>query len=276
MVFWRKGDYELLARRCHEALSCLFTVWHKHSSNLDECCRYPGLFTLHCTAHALDLGLERICELSYFSEPVSVAKKIIQTLTNHHFTSALFKSYSTLFLLKPGDTRFYSAYIAVRRLLRCQSAAQKTVVSDEWTEWAAKRDYRDKARFVSKAVLDAAFWTALAQFCYVLRPIVRLLRLVDSNMPSMSKVPDCCLSPTVYDTSMQCLSVDTVFIGQVYPECCAIETHIENAKLPADVKSEVAQLFRERWDKMHSPLHSVGYMLEPQFQDTDFGSEVSI
>ena len=26
---------------------------------------------------------------------------------------------------------------------------------------------------------------------------------------------------------------------------------------------------------MHSPLHSVGYMLEPQFQDTNFGAEVS-
>ncbi|DBA80562.1 TPA: hypothetical protein ACH3X1_007822 [Trebouxia sp. C0004] len=83
---------------------------------------------------------------------------------------------------------FASAYIAVRRLLRCQSAAQKTVVSEEWSEWGAKRDYREKARFVSKAVLDTAFWTALANFCIVLKPLVRLLRLVDSNMPSMSKV----------------------------------------------------------------------------------------
>ena len=158
----------------------------------NECCRYPGLFTLHCTAHALDLALERICELSYFCEPVSVGKKIIQILTNHHFTSALFKSHSKLFLLKPGDTRFYSAYIAVRRLLRCQSAVQKTVVSDEWIQWAAKRDYREKARFVTKAVLDPTFWTSIANLCHVLGPIVRLLRLVDSNMPSMSKVPDCC------------------------------------------------------------------------------------
>lgn len=61
----------------------------------------------------------------------------------------------------------------------------------------------------------------------------------------------------------------------MYPECCAIETHIQSTKLPADVKRDVAEIFRDRWDKMHSPLHSVGYMLEPQFQDTDFGTEVS-
>lgn len=212
--------------------------------------------------------------LSYFSDCVSVSKKIIQILTNHHFTNALFKTHSKLFLLKPGDTRFYSAYIAVRRLLRCQSAVQKTVVSEEWNEWGSKRDYRDKARYVNKAVLNAAFWTAIAHFCYVLKPIVRLLRLVDSNMPSMSKVPDSVKIQLIYCTSVY-LQCNCEIIVQVYPECCAIETHIESTKMPDDVKQDVLDIFRNRWDKMHSPLHSVGYMLEPQFQGTDFGSEVS-
>ncbi|DBA79998.1 TPA: hypothetical protein ACH3X1_008201 [Trebouxia sp. C0004] len=71
--------------------------------------------------------------------------------------------------------------------------ALMTVVSEEWDEWAAKRDYREKAK--------------------------------------------------------------------VYPECLAIQTHIENCKLPEDVRPDVAEIFRERWDKMHSPLHSVAYML---------------
>lgn len=66
-----------------------------------------------------------------------------------------------------------------------------------------------------------------------------------------------------------------MFPAQVYPECAAIETHIEQCKLPADVRADVATIFRQRWDDMHSPLHSVAYMLEPQFQDTDFGTEVS-
>lgn len=195
----------------------------------DKCCRFPGLFTLHCTAHALDLALERICELPYFCEPIAVGKKIIQILTNHHYTSALFKAHSTLFLLKPGDTRFYSAYIALRRLLRCHSAVQKTVVSDEWKEWAAKRDYKEKN------------YSQILNACY---------------------------------TSMHCMWHFMTLL-QVYPECCAIEKHIESTKLPEDTKQDVASIFRERWDKMHSPLHSVGYMLEPQFQDADFGLEVS-
>ncbi|KAA6425523.1 MAG: hypothetical protein FRX49_04420 [Trebouxia sp. A1-2] len=148
--------------------------------------RYGCLFTLHCTAHALDLALESICELPYFSQPVAVSKKVIKVLTNHDSTSALFKSRSKLFLLKPGDTSCHSAYIAVRRLLRCQNAVRSTV----------------------------------------------------------------------------------------YPECLAIETHIENCTLPEDVRLDVFVIFHKRWNNMHSPLHSVAYMLEPQVQGTDFGAAV--
>ena len=36
----------------------------------------------------------------------------------------------------------------------------------------------------------------------------------------------------------------------------------------------VCKIFRERWDKMHSPLHAAAYMLEPQFRNATFGREV--
>lgn len=151
-------------------------------------CRFPWLFTLHCTAHSLDLACEKLGGFTYFKDHIAMGKKVIRVLTNHHFTSALFKTQSKLFLLKPGDTRFYSAYIAVRRLLLCKNAVQKTVVSTEWASWADKAEYKNKASTVSRIVLNASFWIALARFIILLRPIVRLLRLVDSNMPSMSKV----------------------------------------------------------------------------------------
>lgn len=63
---------------------------------------------------------------------------------------------------------------------------------------------------------------------------------------------------------------------QVYPECCEIEKHIQSVDLPEEVTAEVAEIFRERWDKMHSPLHALAYMLEPQFQGTAFGVEVRL
>ena len=67
----------------------------------------------------------------------------------------------------------------------------------------------------------------------------------------------------------QYIVCDCTFLAQVYPEFFEIVAHTENAKLPPDVKQDVADIFRERWDKMHSP---VAHMLEPQFQTTNLGS----
>jgi len=90
--------------------------------------------------------------------------------------------------LCPGDTRFYTAYISCARLLECKSAARQTVVSAEWDRWAKKPGNRDKAATVQSTILDEEFWAAARLFCKLVKPIVRLMRLVDSNMPSMGKV----------------------------------------------------------------------------------------
>lgn len=61
---------------------------------------------------------------------------------------------------------------------------------------------------------------------------------------------------------------------QVYPMCAQIEEHIKAVGLDNDVQEAVSKIFRERWDKMHSPLHAAAYMLEPQFRNAAFGREV--
>ena len=61
---------------------------------------------------------------------------------------------------------------------------------------------------------------------------------------------------------------------QVYPMCAQIEQHIKNVGLDKNLEEAVSKIFRERWDKMHSPLHAAAYMLEPQFGNAAFGREV--
>ena len=61
---------------------------------------------------------------------------------------------------------------------------------------------------------------------------------------------------------------------QVYPMCAQIEQHIRNVGLDKDLEESVAKIFRDRWDKMHSPLHAAAYMLEPQFRKAAFDPKV--
>ncbi|CAL8465879.1 g5415 [Coccomyxa elongata] len=209
--------------------------------------RYPHIFTLHCTAHALDLALEKIGELQFFQSCIDKAKKVVQIITNSHGPHAILKQKSALRVLKPGDTRFYTAYISCARLLKCKSAARQTVVSDGWDTWAKKPANKDRSAVAKTIILDEDFWLAVKLFCKLLKPMVRLMRLVDSNMPSM---------------------------GKVYPMCAQIEEHIKAVGLDDNVQESVSKIFRERWDKMHSPLHAAAYMLEPQFRNAAFGREV--
>jgi hypothetical protein len=61
---------------------------------------------------------------------------------------------------------------------------------------------------------------------------------------------------------------------QVYPMCAQIEQHIQKVGLNKDLEDSVAKIFRDRWDKMHSPLHSAAYILEPQFRLAAFDKQV--
>ncbi len=61
---------------------------------------------------------------------------------------------------------------------------------------------------------------------------------------------------------------------QVYPICAQIEQYIKDVGLNKDLEKSVAKIFRERWDKMLSPIHSAVYMLEPQFGLAAFNRKV--
>ena len=86
-----------------------------------------------------------------------------------------------------GDTRFLTAYICCARLLKCKRAAWQIVVSGEWDHWANKLENRGKSTAVKAIILDKGFWAAIKLLCRLLKPIVRLMRLMDSYMPSMGK-----------------------------------------------------------------------------------------
>ena len=175
-----------------------------------------------------------------------------------------------------GDTRFYTAFISCARLLKCKSPAKQTVVSSEWERWARKPGNKDKAAAVSAIIRDEEFWAAVKLFCKLVKPVVKLMRLVDSILACMGKVSMVVHAHCRFSTLLLAHMDDGLQnCKQVYPMCAQIEQHIESIGLEKDLEDSVAKIFRERWNKMHSPLHSGSYMLEPQFRNTAFGPGVS-
>lgn len=87
-----------------------------------------------------------------------------------------------------GETRFYTEYIAFVRALKVKAHLQETVVSAEFGSWADKQTYKAEAARVKKLILDDDMWTEIEIMEKVFRKIVQLLRLCDSDMPTLGKV----------------------------------------------------------------------------------------
>lgn len=85
-----------------------------------------------------------------------------------------------------GDTRFYTAFIALQRLLECRPAVRSSVATEEWGRWAEK--HADKAAAILEIVEDDSFWAAMELCCKLAKPVLELVRTVDSNMPTVGKV----------------------------------------------------------------------------------------
>lgn len=60
---------------------------------------------LKCVAHSLDLMVEDIGELPYFTELIEAQKQLVRFITNHNYSLGLFRQFAQKQLLKTGACR---------------------------------------------------------------------------------------------------------------------------------------------------------------------------
>lgn len=117
-------------------------------------CRFPHITVLGCTAHIMDLLLEDIGKEKWAKEAIVEGKALVTFVRKHHLPRALFRKYSKVALLKPGDTRFATAYLMIKRLRDTKTALLSMVNDPEFVAWADKPRNKQKATQVS----STQFW----------------------------------------------------------------------------------------------------------------------
>ncbi|XP_040945800.1 uncharacterized protein [Gossypium hirsutum] len=161
------------------------------------------LYWTSCAAHCLDLCLEDIGKKPSVAKVLDEAKKVTCFIYNHIWTVDLMKKYTQ-----------------GRQILRPALTL-----------------------FSQKIVLGKDFWKKANDLIKVYEPLVRVLRLVDSDE-----------KPTM---------------GFIYE---AIDRAKRAIQQNCRYFTEYEKIIDNRWNFMHSDLHSAGYFLNPQFQ---FGVEHS-
>ncbi|XP_058741895.1 uncharacterized protein LOC131614308 [Vicia villosa] len=146
---------------------------------------FPKLFWSPCAAHCINLMLQDMGKLEEVCETMSQASKITKYIYNHCFALYLMRQHTGgREILRPAPTRFATNFIALQSILSHKDALRAMVTSKEWTTTTYSKDVKAK-QFVEQ-VLDSRFWSKCADIVKITEPLVRVLRIVDSeDKPAM-------------------------------------------------------------------------------------------
>ncbi|GAU35412.1 hypothetical protein TSUD_160630 [Trifolium subterraneum] len=199
---------------------------------------FPKLYWSPCAAHCINLMLQDMGKLEEAREAVSHASKITKFIYNHCFALYLMRQHKggrEIFRLAP--TRFATNFIALQSILNQKDALRTMVTSKEWTTTHYSKDAKAK-QFVEQ-VLDSKFWSECADIVKITKPLVRVLRIVDSE--------------------------DKPAMGYLYRAIYKAREEIEKRFKRNKLKVEpYLKILDNRWyAQLRKNLHATGYWLNP-------------
>ncbi|CAK8538852.1 unnamed protein product [Lathyrus sativus] len=199
---------------------------------------FPKLYWSPCAAHCINLMLQDMGKLEEVSGAVSHASKITKYIYNHCFALYLMRQNTGgREILRPAPTRFATNFIALQSILSHKDALRSMVTSKEWTTTTYSKDVKAK-QFVEQ-VLDSSFWSTCVDIVKITEPLVRVLRIVDSE--------------------------DKPAMGYLYRAMYKAREEIEKRFRRNKLKVEpYLRILDNRWDaQLRKNLHAAGYWLNP-------------
>ncbi|KAL4201522.1 hypothetical protein AMTRI_Chr02g216550 [Amborella trichopoda] len=199
----------------------------------------PRIFWTPCVAHCVDLILEAIGELPPIKGIIFKAKEVTIFIYSHILTLSMMRKFTKKReLMRPGVTRFTTAYLGLQSMYKRKIALRFMFASEEWSRCKWSKDVKGKK--TRDIILLKYFWRGVKHAILVFLPLVKVLCLVDANKPSM---------------------------GFIYDAMERVKNEIaENLDDDAAKYAPIWEIIDDKWDRqLHRPLHAAGYYLNPKF-----------
>lgn len=157
--------------------------------------RYGTFVWSPCAAHCIDLMLENFADPRYFpkiDETLGKARKITKFIYNHAWALSLMRTEFTngRDLCRPSISRFATHFLSLQCIVKFEKELHQMVTSNKWVKstYAKGGVGKDVTAIIWK---DVDFWAQCKHVVKVTEPLLRVLRLVDSNEnPSMGYLYD--------------------------------------------------------------------------------------
>ncbi|XP_031496371.1 uncharacterized protein LOC116261699 isoform X2 [Nymphaea colorata] len=207
---------------------------------------FQHIFWTPCAARCLDLMLEDISQTRLHKQVLKKAKAITTFIYGYAWTLNLMRKYTDgKELLRPAVTRFASSYLTLQRIGMNERALRNMFLSREFQDsdyYVKNRKGKRVTRIVTE---DRWFWKAIAHIMKITLPIVKVLRIVDSD--------------------------DKPVMGFLYDHMRKAKEEIaSNVNNESKAYTQIWEIIDNRWDsQMHHCLHAAGYFLNPHFHYED-------
>ena len=202
--------------------------------------RIPTLFWTPCAAHCLDLMLEDIGKMKEFSKPIARARQVTTFIYRHgRLLDAMREKIGGRDLVRPGVTRFATAFLTLRSLHTHKDALKFLFVSDDWTK--SKLARTEAGKKVHDTILSTEFWNSVEDCLRASQSLIVLLRIVDGDeRPAMPEV-------------QFCMEYAKKKIKENFP-----------TRGKADLLKRILAIIDKRWeDQMNQPLYGAALYLNP-------------
>ncbi|CAH1441852.1 unnamed protein product [Lactuca virosa] len=148
----------------------------------------PKIFRTSCATHTINLMLEGIGGLPRFKKVLDQEKQLTIFIYAHHKTLAMMRKFTNKRdIIRPGVTRFASAYLTLQSLSEKKEQLRHMFSSNKWEE--CKFSNAVKGRSSHTLVTGSTFWAGVVLCLKVFSPLVKVLRMVDADWkPSMGFV----------------------------------------------------------------------------------------
>ncbi|XP_052626826.1 uncharacterized protein LOC111876822 [Lactuca sativa] len=203
------------------------------------CERYTSITWSPCAAHCLNLVLKDVSELDNVKSLVTLASRVTVFVYNHKWPlNWLRKRVGWTEIIRPGATRFGTAFIALKSLYDHKADLQAMVISTEFKKMLKVGN----AVECKEIVLNENFWKNCLITVKVMTPLLRLLRLCDSD--------------------------EKPALGYVYEGMHRARRRVKELfKKKKELYKPYTNIIDRRWDRMlRKSIHCAAYWLNPVFQ----------
>lgn len=199
--------------------------------------KYPSLFSTPCASNCINKMLEDFSKQEWVSTVMEEASTITRYIYSHAWTINMMRKFTGgMELMRPKISRFVSNFLSLRAIVIQEDNLKHMFSHTEWLSSVYNR--RPDAQALKPLLYSERFWKSAHEVVSVSEPLVKILRMVDGDMPAMGYIYE----------KMERAKI----------EIKAYYKGIEEKYVP------IWGIIDRRWNmQLHSPLHAAAAFLNP-------------